>query len=149
MEGNIEKYIEEINKLKLCVIQQNEEIKEYKEQLKIYKDNSVPKEELIKCENISKDLNKQLEETRIILNGLDKKNKENSSLSNSEKSILNNKIIELKNELNLLKEDKDNESKIKNEFIRKYEESLEKVNYLSSLNFQKERIIESLKDNQN
>lgn len=144
LKNKIDDLSYELKNLKTCTIQQNEEINEYKNQIKVYKSFSVRKEELLKYEEINKDIQNQLINTRKILTELDFKNKELCSISNSEKSLLNNKIIELKKDNMKLKNSLITESLKKDEFIDLNNKNTEKINSLSSILFQKESIIQEL-----
>ena len=133
----------EITLLKQCITQQNDEIIRLKTIIKNKEESSNLKIE--QYEVLFKELNESLNNARNTIYQVDSKNKEISSINNSEKTLLSNKITDLNNMCNTTNQEKELLEVKYLKLQTDYETSLEKINQMASIIFQKDNIIDMLK----
>lgn len=146
---NEENLQNEVSLLKKTIIELSTEVKFLKSKIKYYEDNFIEKEKVDYNEKKQKDLENDLRNSYQIVSVLQEKLKESGSNNNSEKIVLNNNMIDLKNEIiSLNKKMKDLSNEINN--LKKENDKLcNDYNYQVSLNMRQQSIIDSYENPNN
>ncbi len=146
---NEENLQNEVSLLKKTIIELSTEVKFLKSKIKYYEDNFIEKEKVDYNEKKQKDLENDLKNSYQIVSVLQEKLKESGSNNNSEKIVLNNNMIDLKNEIiSLNKKMKDLSNEINN--LKKENDKLcNDYNFQVSLNMRQQSIIDNYENPNN
>ena len=152
-KGNQEKILKEqllqnnkeIEILKKTILEQSEELKNHKNYVGYLQHNFISKDEVILNEMKFKSLNDELQDAHKIIENLQVKYKNSVAVNNSEKTLLNNSTIDVKNENEILKIQMRKMKEEASQAKKEYDLLCDKYNTQVSTNMRFENLIEEMK----